>query len=80
MFNDGQFLHHVPKVDMKSDGSVAKTAHIVAVHGWEVDLPLWTDAAELRPVPPRQRLALTVAQRRAPRAPAARQGPQGTPG
>ncbi|WP_189307515.1 glycine-rich domain-containing protein [Streptomyces cinerochromogenes] len=43
-YNAGQFLHHVPKVDMKNDGSVLKAAHIVAVDGWEVVLPLWTDA------------------------------------
>ena len=36
-FNDGVFLHHVPKIDMKNDGSVMETAHIVAADGWEVD-------------------------------------------
>jgi hypothetical protein len=51
-FNGGRFLHHVPKVDMKNDGSVIKTAHIVAADGWEVDLPLWTDAADCGPCHP----------------------------
>ncbi|MFF8196745.1 glycine-rich domain-containing protein [Streptomyces bobili] len=51
-FNGGQFLHHVPEVDMKNDGSVMKTAQLVAADGWEVDLPLWTDAAECGPCHP----------------------------
>ncbi|MET7701094.1 hypothetical protein [Streptomyces sp. NPDC005485] len=51
-FNDGVFLHHVPKIDMKNDGSVMKTAHIVAADGWEVDLSLWADAAECGPCHP----------------------------
>ncbi|MFD8263127.1 hypothetical protein ACFV19_30415 [Streptomyces griseoluteus] len=51
-FNDGQFLYHLPQVDMKNDGSVVKTAHIVATDGWEVDLPLWTDAADCGPCHP----------------------------
>ncbi|MFF8481010.1 hypothetical protein ACGFZG_22530 [Streptomyces antibioticus] len=51
-FNDSVFLHHVPKADMKNDGSVIKTAHIVAADGWELDLPLWTDAADCGPCHP----------------------------
>ncbi|MFH8804262.1 hypothetical protein ACH4F6_32520 [Streptomyces sp. NPDC017936] len=51
-FNGGQFLHHVPKVDMKNDGSVLKTAHTVAADGWEADLPLWTDASTCGPCHP----------------------------
>lgn len=51
-FNGGHFLHHVPKVEMKNDGSVVKTAHLVARAGWEVDLPLWEDAAECGPCHP----------------------------
>ncbi|WP_312847713.1 hypothetical protein [Streptomyces sp. WAC 01325] len=39
-YNDGHFLHHVPKVDFKNDGSVMQTAHLVAAQGWEVDLHL----------------------------------------
>ncbi|MFI9754304.1 hypothetical protein [Streptomyces collinus] len=51
-FDSGQFLHHVPKVDMKNDGCVVKTAHIVAADSWEVDLPLWADAADCGPCHP----------------------------
>lgn len=51
-FNGGHFLHHVPEVAMKNDGSVMKTAHIVAADGWEVDLPLWADAADCGPCHP----------------------------
>ncbi|RSS37656.1 hypothetical protein [Streptomyces sp. WAC08241] len=48
-YNDGHFLHHVPLVEMKNDGSVLKTAHLVARTGWEVDPPLWEDAAACGP-------------------------------
>ncbi|MBT2490675.1 hypothetical protein J7E96_19575 [Streptomyces sp. ISL-96] len=51
-FNGGHFLHHVPLVEMKDDGSVMKTAHIVACNGWDVDLSLWEDAAECGPCHP----------------------------
>jgi hypothetical protein len=51
-FNDGQFLHHVPEVDYKEDGSVLRTADVIAADGWEVDLPLWTDAAKCSPCHP----------------------------
>lgn len=51
-FNDGHFLHHVPKVEFKNDGSVMKTAQRIAADGWEVDLPLWADAAECGPCHP----------------------------
>ncbi|WP_405655064.1 hypothetical protein [Streptomyces sp. NBC_00019] len=51
-FSGGHFLHHVPKVDMKNDGSVMKTAHFVAADGWEVDLSLWQDAAGCGPCHP----------------------------
>ncbi|MEU6946643.1 hypothetical protein ABZ957_15645 [Streptomyces sp. NPDC046316] len=47
--NDGRFLHHVPEVEFKNDGSVMKTAHRIAADGWEVDLPLWADAATCGP-------------------------------
>lgn len=50
--NDGRFLHHVPDVDFKNDGSVMKTAHRVAADGWEVDLPLWADASTCGPCTP----------------------------
>lgn len=51
-FNDGHFLHHVPKVEFKNDGSVMKTAHRVAADGWELDPPLWGDAAKCGPCHP----------------------------
>ncbi|MCG3039454.1 glycine-rich domain-containing protein [Streptomyces fenghuangensis] len=51
-FNGGHFLHHVPEVEMKNDGSVMKTARIIAADGWEVDLSLWEDAAECGPCHP----------------------------
>lgn len=50
--NSGRFLHHVPLVDFKNDGSVMKTAARIANDGWEVDLPLWTDAANCGPCHP----------------------------
>ncbi|MEU2264959.1 hypothetical protein ABZ568_00595 [Streptomyces olindensis] len=51
-YNNGEFLHHVPKVDFKQDGSVMRTAHLVAADGWEVDLSLWADAADCSPCHP----------------------------
>ncbi|MFE9628016.1 hypothetical protein [Streptomyces sp. NPDC006527] len=42
----------MPKVDFENDGSVMRTAHVVAAGGWEVDLPLWQDAAECGPCHP----------------------------
>ncbi|QGV79175.1 glycine-rich domain-containing protein [Streptomyces ficellus] len=50
--NGGHFLHHVPEVGMKNDGSVLRTAQIVAADGWDVDLPLWADAADCGPCHP----------------------------
>ncbi|MGK7235773.1 glycine-rich domain-containing protein [Streptomyces hygroscopicus] len=51
-FNGGHFLHHVPEVDMKDDGSVLRTADLIAADGWEIDLPLWADAAGCGPCHP----------------------------
>nr|WP_107100868.1 hypothetical protein [Streptomyces graminilatus] len=52
-YNGGAFLHHVPLVDMKADGSVMRTAHEIAVQGFEVDLPLWqADSADCGPCSP----------------------------
>ncbi|ONK11108.1 hypothetical protein [Streptomyces sp. MP131-18] len=51
-FNGGHFLHHVPKIGLKNDGSVMKTAHYIAADGWDVDLSLWADAAECGPCHP----------------------------
>ncbi|WP_331740514.1 hypothetical protein OG613_46465 (plasmid) [Streptomyces sp. NBC_00015] len=44
-FNRGHFLQHILKVDFKDDGSVLRTADVIAADGWEVDLSLWVDAA-----------------------------------
>ncbi|MFC4114267.1 glycine-rich domain-containing protein [Nonomuraea zeae] len=38
---NGEFLHHVPEIEFKFDGSVEKTAHVVAGNGFEVDWSLW---------------------------------------
>ncbi|MFD9138024.1 hypothetical protein ACFVZA_37540 [Streptomyces bottropensis] len=37
-FNGGQFLHHVPKVDMKNDGSVIATSHSGVTSGSHLDV------------------------------------------
>lgn len=50
--NGGLFLHHIPKPTAKNDGSVLRTARLVAADGWEVDLPLWADAADCGPCHP----------------------------
>ncbi|MGA5820544.1 glycine-rich domain-containing protein [Kitasatospora sp. NPDC094028] len=50
--NDGQFLHHVPAVAFKEDGTVLRTAQLIAADGWDVDLPLWADAANCSPCHP----------------------------
>ncbi|MFJ4832130.1 hypothetical protein ACIP79_19845 [Streptomyces sp. NPDC088747] len=51
-FNGGHFLHHLPEVDVKDDGSVLRTADVIAADGWDVDLPLWADAAKCGPCHP----------------------------
>ncbi|MGC9499236.1 hypothetical protein [Streptomyces sp. WG7] len=51
-FNGGHYLHHVPEVDFKDDGSVPRTADLLAADGWEVGLPLWADAAKCGPCHP----------------------------
>lgn len=51
-FNGGHFLHHVPEVEFKDDGSVLRTAGLIAADGWNVDLPLWADAAKCGPCHP----------------------------
>ncbi|MFJ5608471.1 glycine-rich domain-containing protein [Streptomyces sp. NPDC093221] len=51
--NGGAFLHHVPEISVKGDGSVARTARRVAAHGFDVDWPLWAaDAAKCTPCRP----------------------------
>ena len=37
----GQFLHHVPEIGRKADGTIQRTARIVEENGFAVDWPLW---------------------------------------
>lgn len=37
----GKFLEHIPEIAFKNDGSVERTAHILADAGFPVDWPLW---------------------------------------
>jgi hypothetical protein len=41
---DGGFLDHVPAVKFKVDGTVEKTAQVIAANGFDVDWSLWTVA------------------------------------
>lgn len=38
---DGRFLEHIPEIAFKYDGSVERTAHIIADNGFPLDWPLW---------------------------------------
>ncbi|WP_246204045.1 hypothetical protein [Streptomyces tailanensis] len=38
---DGKFLEHIPEIEFKYDGSVERTAQIIADAGFEVDWKLW---------------------------------------
>ncbi|MGW9461016.1 hypothetical protein ACWG5N_34300 [Streptomyces globisporus] len=38
---DGRFLEHIPEIDFTYDGSVERTAQIIADNGFEVDWKLW---------------------------------------
>ncbi|MFJ9908732.1 hypothetical protein ACIRVK_38735 [Streptomyces sp. NPDC101152] len=38
---DGKFLEHIPEIAFKYDGSVERTAHIIADNGFPVDWSLW---------------------------------------
>ncbi|GAB2776484.1 glycine-rich domain-containing protein [Streptomyces daliensis] len=38
---DGGFLEHIPEITFKYDGSVRRTAQVIAEHGFEVDWKLW---------------------------------------
>ncbi|MFF1275343.1 hypothetical protein ACFVZC_18300 [Streptomyces marokkonensis] len=38
---DGRFLEHIPEIEFKYDGSVERTAHIIAENGFPVDWKLW---------------------------------------
>jgi hypothetical protein len=37
----GEFLHHVPEIDRKADGTIARTAQVIEQNGFAVDWPLW---------------------------------------
>ncbi|MFE7191806.1 hypothetical protein [Kitasatospora sp. NPDC057541] len=50
---DGRFLEHIPAIDFKYDGSVERTAQVIADHGFAVDWPLWeADYAKCGPCRP----------------------------
>ncbi|MFE7036884.1 hypothetical protein ACFU9Y_42000 [Streptomyces sp. NPDC057621] len=50
---DGKFLEHIPETEFKNDGSIERTAHIIAANGFPVDWPLWeTDFATCGPCSP----------------------------
>ncbi|WP_034087608.1 hypothetical protein [Streptacidiphilus albus] len=38
---DGRFLEHIPEIEFKYDGSVERTAQIIADNGFPVDWKLW---------------------------------------
>ncbi|MYY03352.1 MULTISPECIES: hypothetical protein [unclassified Streptomyces] len=49
----GRFLEHIPEIEFKHDGSVERTAHIIADNGFPVDWPLWeADFAKCGPCHP----------------------------
>lgn len=50
---NGRFLHHVPEIEFKYDGTVKRTARVIAANGFTVDWPLWErDAAKCSPCAP----------------------------
>lgn len=50
---DGKFLEHVPEIEFKYDGTVAKTARVLQENGFAVDWPLWErDALKCTPCAP----------------------------
>ncbi|CAH9420296.1 hypothetical protein SGL43_07354 [Streptomyces globisporus] len=51
---DGRFLEHIPEIDFTYDGSVERTAQIIADNGFEVDWKLWeADYGKCGPCRPR---------------------------
>ncbi|GGO85020.1 hypothetical protein [Wenjunlia tyrosinilytica] len=49
----GKFLEHIPEIEFKYDGSVERTARIIADNGFAVDWPLWErDYAKCGPCRP----------------------------
>ncbi|MDH6113732.1 hypothetical protein P3T36_007510 [Kitasatospora sp. MAP12-15] len=52
----GKFLDHIPYIDRKADGTVMRTAEVIAAFGFAVDWPLWEkDAAKCSPCAPGQK-------------------------
>lgn len=50
---DRKFLEHTPAIEFKYDGTVERTAKIIAANGFAVDWPLWQrDAAKCTPCHP----------------------------
>ena len=51
----GRFLEHIPEIAFKYDGSVERTAHVLADAGWPVDWSLWeADVSNCTPCAPGQ--------------------------
>lgn len=49
----GKFLEHIPEITFKYDGSVERTAHVVAANGFPVDWSLWeADFSKCTPCAP----------------------------
>lgn len=49
----GRFLEHIPEITFKHDGSVERTAHVIADNGFPVDWSLWAaDFAKCTPCSP----------------------------
>ncbi|MFI5476886.1 hypothetical protein ACIA6D_42845 [Streptomyces cacaoi] len=49
----GKFLEHIPEIAFTYDGSVERTAHIIADNRFPVDRPLWeADFAKCGPCRP----------------------------
>jgi hypothetical protein len=54
--NHGEFLHHVPYLERKADGSVMRTAQAIERAGFQVDWPLWEkNASNCTPCAPGQK-------------------------
>jgi hypothetical protein len=49
----GRFLEHIPEIAFKYDGSVERTAHVIADNGFAVDWELWeADFSKCTPCAP----------------------------
>jgi hypothetical protein len=50
LYNGGKYKHHAPLVERRRDGTVMRTADVIAQHGFKVDAELWeVDAADCGP-------------------------------